>query len=230
MDKKFVFVYFGQKALCSTPEQAFDFINDLFYRGNSKIKLCCNKACMKWIWKLFAGRELREGGGELATTGCSTTRIMVYPALADTLEEHERIYAENAAEAKAERLRDNKIRLQQINARLDEQKHGWYAVNMDYSQMSFSSMDSVICTFEGKVLAGSGRDAYAKLTKYIDDLPQPAGFAPNTPVNNSFPEPFSNHFYFEYLGEKKGGDPDEPIIECPDEDREANEFLRSIFG
>lgn len=230
MDKKFVFVYFGQKALCSTPEQAFEFINSLFYHGNSKSKLSCNQACMKWIWKLFCGRELPAGCGQLATTGCSTTRIMVYPALADTLEEHERIYTERAAVAKAKRIRENEIRLQQINNELDEQKHGWYGVDLQYIQMRLNSnMESTTCNFEGRVLANSGRDAYTILINYIDDLPQPVAFEPNTPVTNVFPPPFSDRFDFTFLSEKRPDDSDETIIEYEDEDRIANNFLRSLF-
>lgn len=165
MDKKFVFVYFGQKALCSTPEEAFHFINNLYYRGNSKSKLICNKRCMAQIWKLFAGLKLNNGNGELWTTGCSTTRIKVYPALADTLNEHERIYAEKAAAAKAERLRENEKRLNGINAELDKQQRGKYYVCLTYGQRDYNTFKTKLCKFEGSVLADSGRDAYTKFGK-----------------------------------------------------------------
>ncbi|WP_278975616.1 hypothetical protein [Alistipes finegoldii] len=227
MDKKFVFVYFGQKALCSTPEQAFDFINSLYYHGNSKSKLTCNKGCMGRIWKLYAGLELNEGNGELWTTGCSSTRIKVYPALADTLDEHERIYAEKAAAAKAERLRENEKRLNEIVAELDKQQQGKYKVHLSYGQRDYDTFRTELCEFEGRVLADSGRDAYAKLVKYIEDAP-PVGLSPNTPVMNVFPAPFSNDFNFEYLGEKGPDDADAIVLEYP-EDREANNFLKITF-
>ena len=218
MDKKFVFVYFGQKALCSTPEEAFHFINNLYYRGNSKSKLICNKRCMAQIWKLFAGLKLNNGNGELWTTGCSTTRIKVYPALADTLNEHERIYAEKAAAAKAERLRENEKRLNGINAELDKQQRGKYYVCLTYGQRDYNTFKTKLCKFEGSVLADSGRDAYTKLVKYIENAP-PVGVNPNTPVMNVFPTPFSNSFDFEYLGQKELDDSDIIVIEYPSGDK-----------
>lgn len=206
MERKFVFIYFGQKALCSTPEQAFAFINSLCYHGNGSFKLSCNNSCMRKIWKLFGGIELRKGGLELATTGCSTTRIKVYPALADTLDEHERIYAEKTAIAKAFRMRENEKRLMRIDAELDVRQHGWYSVELIYKRHIVSKGQVKTYIFHGEVIASCGRDAYNKTVKYLDGLDE---------INfNFYPEAFSNNFQFDFLREPDPGTPLEQISGC----------------
>lgn len=209
-NRKFVFVYFDDKCLCSHPEEAIRFINELQYRG---VNLICNNNCSVRIKALFEGdivyypsgyinyikynKETIPGFSELATTGCSTTRIKFYPALADTLEEHEMLYRNKLEEEKQKRLKDNEQRINKRIIELNEQRKGWYAVSLTFDRSIYSHGDFkyVDSDFSGKIIAESGMDAYIKtvdhLKKSIDILP-----------GSQYPVAHSSRFWFEFLGVK----------------------------
>ena len=207
--RKFVFVYFDNAELCDTPQQAIAFINRL-YCGNTR--LVCNSNCQERIYALFEGDIVYypatgymdyvsykgkriPGFEDLATTGCSTTRINIFPALADTLDEHNRIYREKAEEAKAERLREAQERIRKRNEELNEQRPGWYAVSLHFDNYKVGDRGSYYADteFSGKIIADSGLDAYAKTIRHLEQSPD---------VGNSslYPEAVSSHYWFKYLG------------------------------
>lgn len=212
MERKFVFAYFSKKALCSTPEEAIAFIDSLKYQNRGKIT--CNETCKRKIDKLFAGDKTFTYCLELATTGCSNTRIRVCPANADTLKEHERISAEIAQKEEAERLCEECRRVDQKNEQLDQKKHGWYLATLSFEQWRLDRQIPYYYDFHVRVLAESGRDAYYKLTKYFDsrDL---YPLKPSISFENKYPDPSSVLYEFDFMREASPDDPDKEIIILP---------------
>lgn len=210
--RKYVFVYFNQKAVCNSAEEAIQFINQLQFRGNGH-KLVCNENCSRRLEALFDGEfkyypsgnvhfiiyngKAIEGFSELATTGCSTTRIKIYKALADTIEEHDRIYLLRLEEEKAKRLEENEQRIQRRLSELHEQKKGWYSVSLNFDRAKFgrSGIYYTDSDFSGCIVADSGLDAFNKTVKHlinsVDVLP-----------DSQFPEMISSRYFFEFLGVK----------------------------
>lgn len=108
------------------------------------------------------------------TTGCGCWDVVIRPALADTLEEHERIYNEQREAAKAERMRQAEIAKQKRLAELYQQRRGWYHVELDvrlsvFAQRGNDYFEDV--TFMGNIIADSGADAYDKAVNHIKNYP-----------------------------------------------------------
>jgi hypothetical protein len=109
------------------------------------------------------------------TTGCGCWDIIIRPALADTLEEHDRIYNEQREAAKQERMRQAEIVKQERLAELNEQRKGWYHVELDLRLSVFAQRGNDYfedATFTGNIIADSGMDAYNKAVKHIKDHPE----------------------------------------------------------
>lgn len=212
--KRFVFVFFKHKALCATPEEAIAFVDGL-------PGLECNRNTESFIRALYETdvpnakdtniinnmvTVQRDGlthyiyakSNTVRTTGCGRSSISIHPALADTLEEHERIYQQQKAERhERERARHEAYVQAQLDA-LNEQRRGWYEVELTYQQAYFHSNDGIRWrwkTFLGEVIADSGQDAYDKaiehLTNNIENLP-----------DSRYPDELSNDFCFTFLGMK----------------------------
>jgi len=210
--RKYVFVYFNRKALCTNAEEAISFINSLEFRGNGH-RLVCNENCCNRLHALYEGEPVYhpsgnvsfikhngkfvEGFSDLATTGCSTTRILIYPALADTIEEHDRIYSEKIEEEKVQRLAENEQRIQNRLAELHKEKKGWYSVGLNFDRAKFgrSGIYYNESDFSACIIASSGADAFNKTIKHliesVDVLP-----------DSQYPEMISSRYYFEFLGVK----------------------------
>lgn len=139
----------------------------------------------------------------MRTTGCGCWDISFYPALADTLEEHERIYNEQREAAKQERMRQAEAAKQRRLAELYEQKRGWYHVELDLRLSVFNNHGNdyrTDMTFSGNVIADSGMDAYDKAVKDIKN----DGFTHrgNIAMLESWADPESHGFSFLFLGVK----------------------------
>ncbi len=208
-NRKFVFVYFNDKCLCSHPEEAISFINKLQYQG---VNLICNNNCSARIRALFEGdivyyptgyinyikynKKTIPGFSELATTGCSTTRIKFYPSLADTLEEHEVLHQNRLEEEKQKRIKSNEERINKRITELNEQRKGWYAVSLNFDECIYCQGDLkyIDSDFSGKIIAESGIDAYIKTVKHLKKSPE---ILPDS----QYPVAHSSRFWFEFLGD-----------------------------
>ena len=82
-------MYFGHMAMCENKEQAIEFINSL-------PGITCNDHTARLLDDLFLGKKDFHGAEikSLATTGCGNSRIKIFDALADTIEEHQKKYLE----------------------------------------------------------------------------------------------------------------------------------------
>lgn len=170
-------MYVPYKAIAHTAEEAIAVINTWkpYGRKNRTDNIVVNERTAEKIRALF-----RDGlGGKIyenmRTTGCGAWDISFYPALADTIEEHERIYNERREAAKAERMRQAEEAKKHRIAELNEQRKGWYHAELVVKVMVFNSNGNdyfTDITFSGNVIADSGMDAYDKAWKYVQDHPE----------------------------------------------------------
>ena len=209
--------YVPYKAIAHTADEAIAVINTWNTYGNPD-SLAANP---EWLHiKVNATTEqkirtlFRDGLGTypsgqprtcetMRTTGCGCWDISFYPALADTLEEHERIYKERREAAKQERMRQAEAAKQRRLVELNEQKRGWYHVELDLCLSVFNNHGNDYRTgktFSGNVIANSGMDAYDKAVKDI----RSAGFTHrgNMAILESWAEPTSHGYEFLFLGVK----------------------------
>lgn len=137
------------------------------------------------------------------TTGCGCWDIIVRPALADTLEEHDRIYNEQREAAKQERIRQAEIAKQKRLAELNKQRKGWYHVELELCLSVFNNSGNDYRTdkiFSGNIIADSGMDAYNKAVNAIAD----EGFTHrgNIAILESWADATSHGYDFLFLGVK----------------------------
>ena len=85
--------------------------------------------------------------------------IDFYPALADTLEEHERIYRERCDTEKQERIARAEAIKQQMLQEWNEPKRGWYSVCVEVTALTVNCNRRWL-TFRGHIIADSKMDAY----------------------------------------------------------------------
>lgn len=197
------------KAVVHTADEAISVINTWHTYGHHDEFIVVNETTEKKIRELFAnGFVVPYGGGKstaitLRTTGCGCWDIIIRPALADTLEEHNRIYNEQREVAKAMRMAQaaavKEIRLKKLN----EQKRGWYHVELDLCLSVYNNHGNdyrTEKTFSGNVIANSGMDAYYKAVKEIKN----EGFTHrgNIAILESWAEPTSHGYEFLFLGVK----------------------------
>lgn len=162
--KNYVFEYFGTSALCQSPEQAVDFINQLYYRGQHSSRLQCNTFCRKKIEELFSFNDKIQS---LSTTGCGITRINIYPALAPTLEEHNRLYEEQLAKQKAIRLQENAKRLRKIEEDLKKYRPGIYTFSITCPVTFVEFNRSYFRELTYTATSDSAKHAYTYIAKKI---------------------------------------------------------------
>lgn len=175
--------YVPYKTMAHSAEEAIAVINTWkpYGRKNSTECITVNERTAEKIHDLFRNGFGNYPSGEprtyagFRTTGCGAWEIGFHPALADTLEEHERIYNEQREAAKAERMRQAEAARQRRLAELSEQKPGWYHVALELELMVHATQgnDYILhTTFEGDVIADSGMDAYGKAVKHVLDHPE----------------------------------------------------------
>lgn len=201
--------YVPYKAMAHSAEEAIAVINTWhpYGRKNSTECITVNERTAEKIHDLFRNGLSTYPCGEprtylgLRTTGCGAWEIGFHPALADTLEEHERIYNEQREAARAERMRQAEAAKQRRMAELHEQKPGWYHVELEIVLSVFNNRGNdyrTDITFCGNVIADSGMDAYNKAVKGIKkDTFTHRG---NIAILESWAKPESHGFSFFFLG------------------------------
>lgn len=139
------------------------------------------------------------------TTGCGCWDIIIRPALADTLEEHDRIYNEQREAAKQERKRQAEAAMQRRLGELYEQKRGWYHVSLEIRMYVFTNKGNDIMPYADyscDVIADSGMNAYDKTVKYLHEHPEEIKHPRGSAALQSVCEPTSSGYDFTFLGVK----------------------------
>jgi hypothetical protein len=204
--------YVPYKAIVHTADEAIAIINTWkTYGGNRghNTMIVVNDFAERKIRELFRDGFGTYPSGEprtyvgVRTTGCGAWDIAFHPALADNIEEHQRIYDEKREAAKQERMRQAEEARQRRMAELVEQKRGWYHVELELCLSVFNNHGNdyrTDQTFSGNVIANSGMDAYDKAVKEIKN----EGFAHrgNMAILESWAEPTSHGYEFLFLGVK----------------------------
>lgn len=211
--------YIPYRAIAHTADEAIAIINTWNTYGkpdsqavNSEwLHIKVNAQTERKIRELFKDGLGTYPSGEqrsyvgLRTTGCGAWDISFYPALADTIEEHERIYNEQRKAAKAERLHQAEIAKQKRIAELNETKRGWYHVELELELSVFATHGNDYITnytFEGNVIADSGMDAYWKAVKYVKEHPEELTHRGNMAILQFYAQPYSSDYTFQFLGMK----------------------------
>lgn len=206
--------YVPYKAIAHTADEAIAVINSWQTYGGKRdyaSPIMVNATTEQKIRTLF-----RDGLGSypsgqprtcetMRTTGCGCWDISFYPALADTLEEHERIYNERREAAKAERKRLAEAAIQRRLEELNEQKRGWYHAELTVRTMVFARKGNdymTDLTFSGNVIADSGADAYDKALKHVMEHPEELTHRGNMASLHAWPDMVSRDFSFTFLGVK----------------------------
>jgi len=175
--------YVPYKAIAHTADEAIAVINTwkTYGRKTSPDCIVVNATTEQKIRNLFRDGFGTYPSGEprtyvgMRTTGCGAWEIGFHPALADTIEEHERIYNEQREAAKAKRMQAAEAAKQRRLAELNEQRRGWYHVELDLKLYVFANRGNdyfADTTFTGDIIADSGMDAYNKAVKHIQSCPE----------------------------------------------------------
>lgn len=197
------------KAVCHTADEAIAVINTWHTYGHHETFIVVNDYAERKIRELFDNGFVKTYEGDkssvvtLRTTGCGCWDIIIRPALADTLEEHERIYNEQREAARQERMRQAEAAKQRCLAELNEQRRGWYHVELDLRLMVFNERGNdyrTEMTFSCNVIADSGMNAYNKAVNDIrNDTFTHRG---NIAILESWAAPESIGYSFTFLGVK----------------------------
>lgn len=143
--------------------------------------------------------------GDFRTTGCGCWSISFYPALADTLEEHERIYKEKREAAKQERMKAIEEARKRRLVELNEQMRGWYHVSLKLRLYVFANRGNdwmEDADYSCNLIADSGMDAYDKVVKYVKEHPQELTVRGNNTALQSYCGPTDGGFECNFLGVK----------------------------
>lgn len=212
---KAIISYFDKQSLVGSASEAIAFINSLTYRNQGKCAISCNEATAKRINQIFNECEWDDRGQikgfrqifstEIATTGCSTTRIYLYKPLAETLEDHQKAYQAKMDAERTERLADAQRRKDRRTAELYEEREGWYYVQLNEIKVigTFARGNDhpIYKDFSGKVIAKSGADAYLKAVKHLEETMMNDCNTQNfTYWHHECPDMMSHDYYFSYIG------------------------------
>lgn len=211
---KAIISYFDRQELVSSAQEAIDFINSLTFRNSGKGAITANDFTIKRLNQIFDechwdGNQLKGFGAimssEIATTGCSTTRIYLYKPLGDTLEEHKAEYQKKIESERAERFAEIKRRQEQRLNDLNEEREGWYYVELNdikvIGTFSRGNDHPIYKDFSGKVIAKSGADAYKKAVKHLEETMMNDCNTHNfTYWHHECPDMMSHNYQFHYIG------------------------------
>lgn len=199
------------KAVVHTADEAIAVINTWHTYGHHEEFVVVNDVAEKKIRELFENGFVKTYEGNknnyarLRTTGCGCWDIVIRPALADTLEEHERIYNEQRKVAKAMRMAQaaavKELRLKELN----EQKRGWYHASVEVRLYVYNERGNDYCEtadYSCYLIADSGMDAYDKVVKDAKSHPDKLMVRGNITALQSVCDPTSSGFEFMFLGVK----------------------------
>ena len=171
--KKVVAVYFKQKGMFSTPEELHQFIKNLGFGLNTHIINRIEQVFAPHWDGTYNGRPF-----QLAPPNIGPNRIYVYPALADTMEQHEAILQKQIAEEKERQEAEKKIRDEeeakrrlQVLRELSEPKKGWYHVSITFNRYKYHITQGMLpqeSTFSGTTIAENGMGAYHKAVAAVE--------------------------------------------------------------
>lgn len=204
--------YVPYKAIAHTAEEAIAVINTWKTYGRKTADcIVVNATTEEKIRELF-----RDGLGtgfegkprtwvDMRTTGCGAWPITFEQALADTLEEHNRIEQERKAVEAEEWKKRHKLYVQKRLAELNERKRGWYHASLEIRLYvaPFRGNDyfrDAVYTCE--IIADSGMDAYNKTVECIREHPEELVVNGNYATFQSCCEPSDRGFEFTFLGVK----------------------------
>lgn len=205
--------YVPYKAIAHSADEAIAVINTWkpYGRKNYADNITVNERTAEKIRSLFSDGFGTYPSGEprtyagFRTTGCGAWEIGFHPSLAETLEEHERIYNERREAAKAERMRQAEAAKQRRYAELNEQRKGWYYAELEVKVMVFNNRGNdyfADLTFSGNIIADSGMDAYDKAMKHVQDHPEELTHRGNMATLHAWSEADSSGFRCTFLGVK----------------------------
>ena len=208
--------YCPYKAIAHTADEAIAVINTwkTYGRKTSTQPSDCitvNERTAEKIHELF-----RDGLGvyynnkprdyySVKTTGCGAWSIYFRHALADTLEEHNRIQEEREALEAEERKKRHEHYVQKRLSELNEQKRGWYHASLEIRLYVFNNHgnDFIRDTeYNCDLIADSGMDAYGKVVEWVRKHPEEVVVNGNVACLQSFCEPTDMGFSFTFLGVK----------------------------
>lgn len=203
--------YVPYQAIAHTADEAIAVINTWksYGRKNSTDCIVVNEVTEKKIRNLFRDGFGTYPSGEsrtymgVRTTGCGAWEIGFCPALADTVEEHNRIANELKEMQEQKRKEARKEYEQHRLAELNEQRRGWYRVEIDYTISVFTNGRFAHRIFRGDIIADSGADAYRKAVKYLEgNPPEVVNYHGDLAALFDVAEMTSNDFSFTFLGVK----------------------------
>lgn len=173
--KKF-FKYYNKKAIFNSVEEAETWINELHDHDNeSERSISVNDSIHCHLVNIFSKED---EGMKMQTTGCSPDNfIYCFPALADTVEEHEKLWFAREVEHKAQEQAEHTKKQADFEKRQAERKaafavrekelkampKGWYEVVISYLYTSKTTMCPHKNTESFKGIADNGWDAYHKV-------------------------------------------------------------------
>ena len=180
-------VWTPYKAIAHSPEEAIAVINTWHLYGATKTSgdlIEVNERTAEKIREIFANGlgtypsgEPRTRSEELRTKNCGAWGITLYPALADTIEEHERIYKEQCKAAREERKRKAAEERDRRMTEMGRERKGWYAVMMTFHCWRWNDRRGehqwVERQFSGNCIASSQMDAYHKACQDIEKNTDP---------------------------------------------------------
>lgn len=204
--------YVPYKAIAHTAEEAIAVINTWkTYGRKTSDCIVVNATTEEKIRELF-----RDGIGTyydgkprtwvpMRTTGCGAWGIIFEQALADTLEEHNRIEQERKAVEAEECKKRHSLYVKKRLAELNERKRGWYHVSLEIRLYVFAfrgndyTCDTV---YTCDIIADSGMDAYNMTVKWVRHHPEELVVNGNAATLQSCCEPSDRGFEFTFLGVK----------------------------
>ena len=205
--------YVPYKAIAHTAEEAIAIINTWKSYGKQKSSehIVVNEVTAEKIRTLFRDGLCTYYDGKprtwmpLRTTGCGAWSISFYPALAETIEEHNRIQKERDDAEAEERKKRHEYYVQKRLGELYEKRCGWYHVSLEIRLYVYASRGNDYCRdtdYNCDLVADSGMDAYNKVVKWVREHPEELVVNGNAAALQSCCEPTDKGFEFEFLGVK----------------------------
>lgn len=171
--KKF-FKYYNKKAILNSVEEAETWINNLHDHDNETERvLIVNDSTHRHLVNIFSKEDK---GVKMQTTGCSPDSfIRCFPALANTAEEHEKLWFAREAERKAQEQEEREKKQAERKAafairekELKAMPKGWYEVVISYLYTSSTTMRLHKNTESFEGFADNGWEAYHKVLEQIE--------------------------------------------------------------
>ena len=168
MRKNIVIVYCGQVGMAHSHEEAKNVIESFRSYGRRNGDLLVVSTLLDgYLAQLFSYENVPLKRWRTKNCGCKD--IVFYEALADTLEEHQRIYKDRCEREKAERIARAEEYQHKLYTWANEPRRGWYGCRIEVNALN-QYMKPRFLEFTGEVLADSIMDAYNKACAQMPDF------------------------------------------------------------